>query len=389
MDLNDTISELRALLEGFEAIAQPYIDTTPTLLIHPYASRPSHEKLEALDAMHSRISSLNLRLGSLKTRVQTMETMLFRQQCWCASAVPPIFSLPPELLSKVFTLAQKDDIYVARSLACVSSQWRRVAMQERSLWGRVKIPTDRLGLIQSPTSLTPFIDGPIHAVFTPPRRSGRMAPQVASALLRRLVTANIQSAQEIGVLERIAGCVGDESFHALEELRFDIRDAYPGDPAGERPIPVYAYEFGSMPRLRTLTMKHCFLVMTRPTSITALTITSVDTEAEDFWDVLLRCHRLVNLKFDRIMLSNPTRRSCVLLSELRSLEVTRTRECGVGVLLSLIEAPALRTLMMPRTVVSETVAQGFEDGRHTNDGRIFREFNRLVRCIVITALTAC
>jgi hypothetical protein len=127
MDLNDTISELRALLEGFEAIAQPYIDITPTLLT-PYASRPSHEKLEALGAMHSRISSLNLRLGSLKTRVETMETMLFRQQRWCASAAPPIFSLPPELLSKVFTLAQKDDIYVARKLACVSSQWRSVAM---------------------------------------------------------------------------------------------------------------------------------------------------------------------------------------------------------------------------------------------------------------------
>jgi hypothetical protein len=216
-----------------------------------------------------------------------------------------------------------------------------------------------------------------------------MTPQIASALLRRLVTANIQSAQEIWVLERISRCASDKdaSFHALEELRFDIRDAYPGDPAGERPIPVYSYDFGSMPCLRTLTMKHCFLVMTRPTSITALTITSsVDTGAEDFWDVLSRCPRLVSLKFDGIMLSDPRGHSRVLLSELRSLEVTRTRKCGVGVLLSLLKAPALRTLMMRRTVVSETVAQSFEDGRHTDGSRIFREFDRLVRCILALSL---
>lgn len=299
------IDKLEAALAEFVARAlagsTPF-HAIPILLIQPPASRAVHaERLEVLSkclgVTHGSVSSLCSRLGSIKARLETVGAEIFRQQHWCTSARSPVSSLPPELLLKAFAVAQLDDPFVSRKIVCVSSRWRHIAMQERSLWRRINIPVDQLSTIQSPTSLTPFIDDPIRAVFTSRARCS-MAPEVGSVLLQKLVTANIQSSDGAAVLDSITSCVDDEdaSFSALEELQLEM-PADSGDAnSGGRSSPLFPYNARAMPCLRTLTLICCLFEMTDPTSITNLTIAFVGTHTEHFADVLMSSRRLLKLE---------------------------------------------------------------------------------------------
>jgi len=390
----DTLEAALAELEAKAMASSTSFHTTPILLIQPPASRAVHaERLDVfakrLGVTHGSVSSLCGRLGSIKEKLETVGAQIFRQQCCCTSARSPVSSLPPELLLKVFAVAQSDDPFVVRKIMCVSSRWRQAAMQERSLWRRINIPVDQLSIIQSPTSLTPFIGDPIHAVFTS-RAWRSMAPEVGSALLRRLVTANIQGSSGPAVLGAITNCVDDEdaSFSALEELQLEMPvDSDSGHVVrGEGPSPLYSYNARAMPCLRTLTLRRCLFEMMEPTSITDLTIASVETQIVHFEDVLTSCHRLVSLRIDDTIVIGELIEQRILLSELRSLEIRREGGPDAGVILAHIAAPALRSFIMHDVQVSETGAHDFEVGEITNEALIFEEVRFLVCCIAFLCL---
>lgn len=144
------------------------------------------------------------------------------------------------------------------------------------LSGLIKIPIDKLRFVQTPASLTPFTDGPIHAFFTP-NALFDTTPNAGPAPPRRLVTAKIKSSDRgRTLLSSIAGVGGGNMFAALEELQIDLPDACHscGFDLDGRPSPVMNWN-NSIPSLRMLTSIRCMI--RGASTVTTLTIKSVDT----------------------------------------------------------------------------------------------------------------
>ncbi|KAG8717873.1 hypothetical protein FRC08_006468 [Ceratobasidium sp. 394] len=135
--------KLQSARASLSSTVQEYLSACE--LMETITSRPSAEREKALLAIDAELLSIRLEEARIKRAHEILTYTRNRSKM-----VSPIYSLPPEILARVFTWAtcnctelaaysNAPPILTPLALSAVCKQWRKVAIHHRALWAHIDI----------------------------------------------------------------------------------------------------------------------------------------------------------------------------------------------------------------------------------------------------------
>lgn len=338
VELDCILAELRCILDKLESFCQLHTyNSTPILLIQPPSARPQHA-LGLID----RIAELDSRLAQVaqtKTRLSSIYNYVFRQQCLCALATSPISCLPTELLQKIFWFCVFENGSAAHTLSLVCHEWRLATQPVRPIWAMADIPLNALRQIVPLT---------LHSADLPLRlciRDSNVTKSGRRILQERLQTLLVRSDNPGHALSTL---IGDPyTPFAYDSLLY--LDLYMYDPPFDGYAATDRIAFipaGTFPNLRELRLRKCMLKLhAHPEHLTTIILAEVSVGETSFHELLEGCRQLTFIALRQVYMNVLRHGVPLVLSPLRTLELSDMDASTAHALLTHIRAPALESFM--------------------------------------------
>lgn len=203
MSLLFDISQLEANLDTLLAYTYPPVNLAPSLIITEKLARAHHKS--ALESVLLDLSATRVAVQSIQVKLTRLEVDLRLKEASVKGAISPVSSLPTEVLREILEIVIRQSIFqsqTARRLSHVSTEWRSVALETRTLWEQVVITpngADSFGVLAARSGHLP-----ISVTLNPIRAGSLNIAREHASRIEQLVFIGEQTYPQIQGLDAVA-----------------------------------------------------------------------------------------------------------------------------------------------------------------------------------------